>query len=132
MNADNQKINESSQIYNHYIEPNGNVSLPSHVREAVAVFSHRIRTEFHNRILQIILYGSYARGDYHAESDVDILILTTDESWDIKKQIMDTGFDLYPEYGVFISAKVMSLDRFQSQSGFLFIKEVTREGVALV
>lgn len=80
MNANNKKINESSQICNHYIEFDGNVSLPSHVREAATGFSHRIRTEFHDRILQIILYGSYAGGDYHAESDVDILALTTDES----------------------------------------------------
>ena len=31
------------------------------------------------RLDRVILYGSYARGDFHAESDVDYLVVLRDE-----------------------------------------------------
>ena len=39
----------------------------------------RIRDSFGDKVKQIILYGSYARGDYDNESDVDIMVVVDDE-----------------------------------------------------
>ena len=44
---------------------------------------------------------------------------------------MDAGFFFYPEIGVMISAKVMTEEQYQKRSGFLFIQEVSREGIAV-
>ena len=38
----------------------------------------RIRTMFGSRVIKIVLFGSYARGDYDNESDVDIFVLVND------------------------------------------------------
>jgi uncharacterized protein len=107
-------------------------SLPPIVQEAISRFTEKIQTQFPGKIYQIILFGSYARGDYHNDSDVDLLVLINDDSWELKKSIMDAGFYFYPEIGVMISAKVMTKEQYQKRSGFLFIQEVSREGITVV
>jgi len=107
-------------------------SLPPIVQEAISRFTAKIQTQFPGNINQIILFGSYARGDYHKDSDVDLLVLTNDDSWELKKSIMDAGFYFYPEIGVMISAKVMTKEQYQKRSCFLFIQEVAREGITVV
>ncbi|PWR73681.1 nucleotidyltransferase domain-containing protein [Methanospirillum lacunae] len=107
-------------------------SLPSIIQEAINRFTEKIQALFPGKITHIILFGSYARGDYHKDSDVDLLVLTNDDSWELKKSIMDAGFYFYPEIGVMISAKVMTEEQYQKRSGFLFIQEVTREGIPVV
>jgi len=40
-------------------------------------------------IREIILFGSKVRGDSEKDSDIDILIVLTDLSWEIKKAISE-------------------------------------------
>ena len=47
---------------------------------------------FGKSLKKLILYGSYARGDYKENSDIDIMILTSmsdDEIRDIENQVYD-------------------------------------------
>ena len=46
------------------------------------------------RLKKIILYGSYARGDYNSSSDIDIMILTDDEIEIYRNKISDIAYDL--------------------------------------
>ncbi len=39
----------------------------------------QIKETFGEKVMQIILFGSYARGDYDSESDVDILVVVDDD-----------------------------------------------------
>jgi uncharacterized protein len=43
------------------------------VREDLKEFIHKIKANF--EIDRIILFGSFARGDYHENSDVDLIIV---------------------------------------------------------
>ena len=44
-------------------------------QRAVLEFARRARRELGDHIVQIILYGSRARGDYTDESDIDVLVV---------------------------------------------------------
>ena len=44
-------------------------------REILSQVSELARTVFPNVYSETILYGSYARGDYDSESDMDIMVL---------------------------------------------------------
>lgn len=106
--------------------------IPPNIKIAIHRFIDAIKLEFPDKIVQIILYGSYARGDFHQGSDVDILVLTTDDSWNMKKRIMAIGFDMYPEMGVMVSAKVMTEEQFMIMKDFLFFRQILKDGIAVL
>ena len=50
-----------------------------------------------DRVKKIILYGSYARGDYDKSSDIDIMILTDlndNEILEYREKILDYAYDI--------------------------------------
>lgn len=49
-------------------------------------FAHDVKKIMGQQLSKIILYGSYARGDYHENSDMDIMILTTLTDKEIEKK----------------------------------------------
>ena len=84
---------------------------------------------------KVILYGSYARGDYTENSDIDIMVLTTLTDAEIEKieaQIYDVAFDFLMDYGVDISVVIKNENQFNYWLGALpFYDNVQREGVVL-
>ena len=86
-----------------------------------------------DRLDRVILYGSYARGDFHAESDVDYLVVLRDKEVKAGKEIFYMGDkigELSFDYDLFISAKPTSSVKFQT-SDLLFYHNVRREGKPL-
>ena len=49
-------------------------SIPTRIQNIINDFIEEITPILGNRIKKIILYGSYARGDYKKNSDIDIII----------------------------------------------------------
>ena len=59
-----------------------------------------------SKLIKVIVYGSYARGDYNSSSDVDVMILVKMSDNEIKKienQVYDLAFDIEMDTGVDIS-----------------------------
>ena len=48
-------------------------------------------------LVKIILYGSYARGDFHENSDMDVMILTSLDDDGIRK-IENSVYDIASDY----------------------------------
>ena len=46
-------------------------------QEILQIFSRSVKMILGKSLSKIIVYGSYARGDYREDSDIDIMILTT-------------------------------------------------------
>jgi len=89
-------------------------------------FVESVRKRFGERIKRIILYGSYARGDYGDDSDIDVLVVgdvTLDE-------LIEVSFPLLLKYGVYVSPHVMTDEHFNYlyREGYSFIKNVKKEG----
>lgn len=84
-----------------------------------------------NRLAQVILYGSYARGDFHADSDVDYMVVLTDEQVKSGKEVRCMApfiGSLALKYDVEVS--VFPTDLAKYQSGYTqFHKAVQQEGI---
>jgi uncharacterized protein (UPF0332 family)/predicted nucleotidyltransferase len=53
--------------------------LTDQERKGLARFLERLETECGDRVQRVVLFGSRARGDHDAESDVDLLVVTAEE-----------------------------------------------------
>ena len=65
--------------------------MPKNISKAIDKFVENV---IRRKIKKIILYGSYARGDYNSSSDIDIMILTDDEIEIYRNKISDIAYDL--------------------------------------
>ena len=50
--------------------------LPLIINDILKEFINAVNIIMKDRVKKIILYGSYARGDFNNDSDIDIMILT--------------------------------------------------------
>jgi len=98
-------------------------------------FTQQVQKVLGKSLKKVILYGSYARGDYRENSDIDIMVLTTltdEEIRQIKTTIYDVAFDFQMEYGVDISVVIKNEEHFNYWLGALpFYDNVQKERVVL-
>ena len=88
-----------------------------------------------SHVKQIILYGSYARGDYTADSDIDIMILLDISDMAIKSyrhQLSDMTYDFNLDYDLDIKPIAKSEEHFERWiENYPFYANIQKEGVAL-
>lgn len=94
------------------------------------------KTVYGKSIAQIILYGSYARGDNTEDSDIDIVAIVHGERLDLQeklKKIWDLSSDLEIDYGVIISPTVIPYDEYvKFKDDLPYYRNIDREGVTIV
>ncbi len=116
--------------------------LPRKIEAALADFQRRLLALFPGQISQLILYGSYARGEATPDSDVDVMVIVnwddpqkpggyylgraSDPRW---QQAIDAAVDAMIAHGPFISALVVGESLFNSD--WSVAQAARREGIVL-
>lgn len=83
-----------------------------------------------NRLKAVVLFGSYARGDYDHNSDLDVMIVLDDyrRAWDELVRSAELASDLSLKYDVTISRTFMK--ETQWRSGDLpVLRNIRAEGI---
>ena len=84
---------------------------------------------------QVILFGSYARGDFDSDSDVDIMILLDLSDMDIKQyrhELSGETFDFNMDHEVDIKPISKSEEHFRKWvANYPFYANIRKEGVVL-
>lgn len=123
-------------------KPTSELHLPRKVKAALADFQRRLLMLFPGQIGQLVLYGSYARGEAAADSDVDVMVIVnwddpqqpggyylgraSDPRW---QQAIDAAVDAMIAHGPFISALVVGESLFNSD--WSVAQAARREGIVL-
>lgn len=102
------------------------------IRDLLQRVKERLEVLYGDRLAGLYLYGSYARGDAHDESDIDLLAVLQGEidSWEEGNRLVDTLHDLEIETSTVISVYPVSSERYANVDAPL-IRNVLREGVAV-
>ncbi len=112
-----------------------NNEVPTNIKKPIKEFLKGVNDMFGDRVKKIILYGSYARGDYKNNSDIDIMILTDftdDEIVEYREKIWDFAYDIELENDIIISPLIKNIDKFNYWLAALpFYMNVQKEGVTL-
>lgn len=108
---------------------------PAKINRLLEKFMTNVNDIFGDRAKKIILYGSYARGDFNKNSDIDIMILTdleNDEIPEFQDKIWDCAYDIEAENNIIVSVLVKNIDRFNYWIEALpFYMNIQKEGVVL-
>ena len=109
--------------------------MPNSVANIVDMFTENVEKLFGNKLSKIILYGSYARGDFRENSDVDIMILVRipdEEIIEFEDRVYDFVFDIQMDTGTDISAIIKNEEHFEYWVDTLpFYRNVRDEGIIL-
>jgi uncharacterized protein (UPF0332 family)/predicted nucleotidyltransferase len=118
-------------------------TMPQRVAEALSHFCDALLARFPDQILYLILYGSFARGEAHAESDVDVMVVVaweeerlpggwfrspvSDPRW---REIIDLAVQATLECDRYVSALVLGRTLFYDPSTHA-ARAARREGLKL-
>lgn len=111
------------------------MKVSSSVSNVVYRFASSLKGMIGERLSKVILYGSYARGDYHEHSDVDIMILvkmSPEEARKLEEMVYDLAFDYEMETGIDISPIVKSEEQYEYWVDDLpFYRNIKNEGIEI-
>jgi predicted nucleotidyltransferase len=85
-------------------------------------------------LVKLVLYGSKARGDSHAESDIDLIaVLAHRPDWKTKREIYDRCYRLGLEHDVVIQPVIFAESDFDSPRFRVtpLLRNVAAEGVVV-
>lgn len=107
--------------------------LKSNEKKAVGKLVSGLKKMFGDKIEEIRIYGSKARGDYEEFSDIDIFILTTGDEKEINSYLDETVYKIDLTYDVVISTITYEKKEFMRPEirNTPFIRNVLKEGIVL-
>lgn len=98
-------------------------------------YIEKIKPILDDKLKKVIVFGSYARGDYDIESDVDILILVDEDENKISKYnkemtVVEVNMNL--EYNTVLVPILISEQKFLQYKNIIpFYQNVVNEGVVV-
>jgi predicted nucleotidyltransferase len=109
------------------------VQISNHVLLIAKSVKTALQTHYGDRLSKIILYGSYARGEQNAESDIDFLAVLKDNQYKTTSELLklaEYAADLSLNHGVSISIHPSDLTKL-IQSDYLFYNNIRKDGIEI-
>ena len=113
----------------------GDYMRKSEVAAILKEFERDMRNIFKDDFRMVRLYGSYARGDYHTDSDVDVVAIVHGDRETLQnqlKKVWDSSCELELEYDTILSPTVIPYEEFkQYQTDLPYYRNISQEGVVI-
>lgn len=109
--------------------------MPQTMSNLIQEYVTAIRKIYGTHLKQVILYGSYARGDFNADSDVDIMVLVDlpeEKLNSFSDELSELGFDYNVTHDIWFMPVVKNIEHFQYwRQAYPFYSNVAKEGISL-
>ena len=95
----------------------------------------KMRDLYGDDLEKVILYGSYARGDYDEESDIDVMVLVRCGDKKIRElhdDFISCMSDLCLEHEIMIAILVKSIDYFDEWKDYMpLFRNIVKDGIEI-
>lgn len=103
------------------------------IQQVAKEYKVNLQTIYGDELVELVLFGSYARGDFHEESDVDFAIVLRDShirtpSDMINTDIVDSRLSL--KYGLMLSSLLTSYKKKQTSMQGVY-QDIRKEGILI-
>ena len=102
-------------------------------RKSLELFVKTLKEKYSDKVMEIILFGSVARGEDKEYSDIDLLIITNYDSFKMQKLVSEVVVEVLLKTGVYVSAKVLSFEEynFLKEINSSFYRNISKEGIVI-
>lgn len=103
------------------------------VQQLANEYKTNLQNLYGNDFVELILFGSYARGDFHNESDVDFAIVLRKPTVHPAEEILKTsplGVQLELKYGIMLSTLPVSIEKIQSSMQGVY-QDIRKDGIVI-
>jgi uncharacterized protein len=109
------------------------LELNRNQKEAITRYLEILSQIYREQISKVILLGSVARGDFSPESDIDLLIVTTNGGQNLKDEISMACFDIILETEVILSPLVMDEETYEWHKKYRdpLYNQIQKDGIDL-
>jgi predicted nucleotidyltransferase len=99
-------------------------------KDRVAAITKQFRQTVENKynIIEMKLFGSFARGDYSKTSDIDLMVRLPKVDRDIEEDLFNIAYDLELEYDCVIDVIVLP-ENFNNN--IMIYQNIQKEGIAI-
>jgi predicted nucleotidyltransferase len=98
--------------------------------DLIRTFKQRAQAALPGRVIDVVLFGSRARGEAENESDWDVAVFLTGEPGSFERNALsDIAYDLVVETGHYIQH--VPLSEQQKNADMLLLRNIRRDGVAV-
>lgn len=104
-------------------------NIPESKRRALEEFVDKVMSRYGSGIDEIILFGSVARGDFHDESDIDVLVIGEGVR---TLDLVRVAHEVLLKYGEVIVPMLKTRNEYSKYSDYSFYRNIKEEGIAIV
>jgi predicted nucleotidyltransferase len=107
--------------------------LSDQEKSVIKKFKTVLEQTFGKQFIELMLFGSKARGDDESDSDIDVLVIVASDDWHIRDKVYDVVTDILLQTDVCISPKVISKSRFAQlcKEGTSFIHNISKDAITI-
>lgn len=100
-------------------------------KKAIKEFKKLLKDELREQFLFIKLFGSKARGDFHKDSDIDLIVVLEASDEKIKDKIFDKVMEILNRYEVYLSIHIYSKKEYEYLNNIptVFMQLVQRDSI---
>lgn len=109
------------------------VHITARQHDAIHELVRRLYAAYNGRLVLVALFGSVARGDFTADSDIDILVVANDFEPDFKWGVWGLGSEVSLDHDMLFNLHVYPRSLWQTlqADGRRIHRDVEREGIDL-
>jgi len=103
------------------------------VQQVANEYKFRLQNLYGNNFVELILFGSHARGDFHEESDIDFAVVLRKPKIHPAEEIFRTSpisAQLELKYGLMLSTLPVSEEKKQTSMQWIY-QDIRKEGIVI-